>query len=486
MPSNEKYIIGIDGGTQSTKVMVFDLQGNIVSQARVALQPLHQPTLSIAEHPADDLWSTLGTACQQALAQLTELPGQIVAVGLCSIRCCRAELTKHGELISPVLSWMDLRLAKAYQQTNPLTSYVTTASGYLSHRLTGQFRDTAANYEGMWPIDKSTWQWSTDAAQYAACGVPREMLFELCNPGAVLGAITAEAAKHTGIPAGTPVVATANDKAVEALGAGLSAGAASDSSALISLGTYIGAMVNGDENRPSTASYFSNMSAIPNQYLLESAGVRNGMGNISWFKNLFASGLLDEAAALGCSAEAVLDREATSVAAGCDGLVSVPDWLAPTDKLYKRGAMIGLHNGHTRAHMHRSMLEAIALTMHNHLNAMLGQLGRDVEQVIISGGGANSDVFCQIFADVLGKPVQRNKVHDAAALGAAISATVALGLYNSFATASENMVKRSDTVTPKPLNQQIYKQLNQQVFQNITLHTDKILTKLYPIFNSQN
>ena len=378
MTNNSKYIIGIDGGTQSTKVMVFDLQGNIVSQARVALQPLYQPTHGVAEHPDDDLWSTLTAACQQALSQLNELPGEIVAVGLCSIRCCRAELTSNGELASPVLNWMDLRLASAYQQTNPLTRFVTTASGYLSHRLTGEFRDTAANYEGMWPIDKNTWQWSTNASRLADCGIPREMLFELGNPGTILGSITAEAAEQTGLPVGIPVVATANDKAVEALGAGLSANPATDNIALISLGTYIGAMIKSDENRPSCTSHFSNMSAIPNQYLLESAGVRNGMGNISWFKNLFGTGLVDQASALRLSAEALLDQEAAAVPAGCDGLVSVPDWLAPTDKLYKRGALIGLHNGHTRAHMHRSLLESIALTMHNHLNAMLQQLGRDV------------------------------------------------------------------------------------------------------------
>ena len=106
-------------------------------------------------------------------------PADIAAVGLCTIRFCRALLTADGSLAEPVLSWMDERVARPYQADNPQARYVTTSSGYITHRLTGQFIDTAANYEGMWPIDHDTAAWPDDPAAYAATGMPRDMLFDL-------------------------------------------------------------------------------------------------------------------------------------------------------------------------------------------------------------------------------------------------------------------------------------------------------------------
>ena len=81
----------------------------------------------------------------------------------------------------------------------------TTSSGYITHRLTGEFRDTAANSIVLqWPIDTDTWQWSDDAALLRQFELRREMLFELVMPGAVLGHVTAAAAAATGLPAGLP------------------------------------------------------------------------------------------------------------------------------------------------------------------------------------------------------------------------------------------------------------------------------------------
>ena len=111
---------------------------------------------------------------------------------------------------------MDDRAYQPYMPDDPDVAFATTASGYLAHRFTGEFRDTAANNILLqWPIDTDTWQWSDDPALYDQFGVRREMLLELQMPGDVIGRVTAAAAAATGIPAGIPVVATANDKAVE-------------------------------------------------------------------------------------------------------------------------------------------------------------------------------------------------------------------------------------------------------------------------------
>ena len=107
------------------------------------------------------------------MAKFTGDPRDIVAVGLCTIRCERAFLKADGSLAAPVMSWMDTRAYRPYVQENPETAYVTTSSGYLTHRFTGRFRDSAANnIEGQWPIDADTWQWSEDPAAFERWNIP--------------------------------------------------------------------------------------------------------------------------------------------------------------------------------------------------------------------------------------------------------------------------------------------------------------------------
>jgi xylulokinase len=205
------YLLAIDNGSQSTKVTIFDSRGQALVSASTRLKPYDTSVPGHAVHPGDDIWDSIQDACRAAMAQFSGDPADIAAVGLCTIRFCRAMLAVDGSLAEPVLSWMDVRVSRAYEPGNPRVRYVTTSSGYITHRLTGQFVDTAANYEGVWPIDHDTATWSSDPAVYAATGMARDMLFDLVPPGGLLGEVTAAAAKATGIPAGLPVYATAND-----------------------------------------------------------------------------------------------------------------------------------------------------------------------------------------------------------------------------------------------------------------------------------
>ncbi len=476
----QHYIIGIDGGTQSSKVVIFDLEGRIVCQGRESLRPMYMPEPGIAEHPDDDLWESIATASRRAMQRFPHAPGTILGVGLCTIRCCRALLKANGRLASPVLSWMDLRLSRPYEHLDPQVRYVTTTSGYITHRLTGQFKDTAANYEGMWPIDKNTWQWSDDGAVLSTFNVPREMLFDLVMPGSILGRVTRKASKQTAIPAGIPVVATANDKAVEALGAGLW----SHKTALVSLGTYIGGMVYGERHIRDAETFFTNLASIPGHYLYESGGIRQGMWTVSWLRKLFGGDIVRRAEEQGVSPEEVLNREARDVAVGSDGLTTVPEWLAPPDKPYKRGVMIGFHGGHTRAHMYRSLLEAIALTMKNNLDAMCSELGVELSRIIVSGGGSNGDLFMQIFADVFAVPAVRNVVNGAASLGSAICAAVAVGAFDDFSKAMRKMVRIRDTFQPITANTVVYRKINAGVYRQLTRYTDIILENRYSVLTS--
>jgi len=461
------YLLAIDNGSQSTKVTIFDPRGHPVASARRRLKPYDTAGPGQAIHPGDDIWESIQDACRAAIDQFPGDPADIAAVGLCTIRFCRALLAADGTLAEPVLSWMDQRVSRPYQPANPLTRYVTTSSGYITHRLTGQFTDAAANYQGVWPIDQDTATWSSDPAAYAATGMPRDMLFDLVPPGGLLGEVTAAAAKVTGIPAGVPVYATANDKAVEALGSGLEEGAV-----LLSLGTYIAAMTIGSSSPSTDDRYWANFAARPGKYLYESTGIRRGMWMISWYR-----GVLEGSPGEETRLEDALNAEASRLAPGSNGLLTLPDWLAPGHAVWRRGALLGFDGSQGRAHIYRSILEGIALTMANNTAAMEQALGRNLSPVLVSGGGSRSDPMMQIVADVFDRPARRTTVTDAAGLGAAICAAVGHGIYPDWDEATAAMVAAGDQFAPDARAVRAYQQIN-QIYAGLTSFTDPLFRSM--------
>lgn len=483
---SKKYLMGVDVGTQSAKVVIFDLEGSIVCQGHHLLRKMTIPAPLLAEHPDDDLWEALKMAFQKVMTrfrdELKKNPRDILAMGICIIRCCRVLLKADGTLAYPVISWMDKRLNSpyVYQDTYGDVRYVTTSSGYITHRLTGQYKDTCANYIGWWPMDDDTGEWSLDTGVLDACNIPRTMLFDVVKPGTILGHITGKAAGFIGVPEGLPVVATAHDKAVEALGAGTLV----PGTALISLGTYIGAMVQGDKNIKTAQNFWPFQAAIPGQYLYECMGVRRGMWTVSWFCEQFGQGILHDAGKENISIETLFNREAETVPAGCEGLLTIHDWAPPAEAVYRKGVMLGFDGRHTRAHIYRSLLEGIAFTMKNHMDKMTGELGQPIKKLVISGGGANSDVLMQIFADVFGIPAGRNQMRGSASIGCVMNAGMAVGAFASYGEAAEKMVRMEDDFIPNPENHKFYTALNDTVYKHASTHLDPILKALSPLVDN--
>ena len=475
-----KYLMGVDVGTQSAKVIISDLDGNVVCEGRQPLRKLVIPAPQLAEHPDDDLWEALKIAFQAVMTRFkAEHHGSvhdILSMGICIIRCCRVLLKANGELAYPVINWMDKRLNTPYEHQASYgdVRYVTTTSGYITHRLTGEFKDTCANYIGWWPMDDDTLDWSTDQKLINQCNVPREMLFDVVKPGEILGYVTGEAADLIGVRQGMPVVATAHDKAVEALGAGsLDAGVG-----LVSLGTYIGALVHGRQRMADTEDFWTFQASIPGRYLYESIGVRLGMWTVSWFCDQFGSGVLEEARNRGISIEEFFNREAAGVPAGCEGLLTIHDWAPPVAAVYRKGVMFGFDGRHTRAHIYRSILEGIAFTVKNHMDNMNQALNTPLKHLIISGGGANSNVFMQIFADVFGVSTSRNQMKGSAAVGCVINAGMAVGAFSSYEDAVEKMVRKDDEFLPNQANNAFYSRLNDNVYRHVNRHFDPVLKEL--------
>ena len=129
---------------------------------------MSRPRHGVAVHPDDDLWDSIAAASREAMDGFAGDPREIVGVGLCTIRCCKAFLRADGSLVEPVISWMDDRAYQPYLPDDPdarLRDHLVGLPRPPVHRAS--CRDTAANNILLqWPIDTDTWQWSDDPALY--------------------------------------------------------------------------------------------------------------------------------------------------------------------------------------------------------------------------------------------------------------------------------------------------------------------------------
>jgi sugar (pentulose or hexulose) kinase len=471
--------MGIDNGSQSTKVAIYDLEGNEVAFGSYQLKETVSPEPGVVIHPDDDLWDSVNGAIRNCLANFSGDPKEIAGIGLCTIRCCRVLLKEDGHLAYPVISWMDSRLNKPYVHSDDRVKYVTTTSGYLGFRMTGEFKDTAANYEVHWPLDHATLDWSRDEEVFKGYGLKREMVFDLVKPGEKLGTLRPELAEAFGFNQDIPVIATANDKAVEALGSGMK----DEGTIMISLGTFISSMLLRNEYKEDARNFFPTLASIPFKYVYESHGIRRGMWTVSWFKKLIGEDLVTEAGKLGVSEEEYLNRKAQDVPVGSDGLITILDWLSTPSEPYRKGIMIGFDQRHTRFHLYRSILEAIAFNIKNNIDDMLAEIDGKINEIVVIGGGSKSDVIMQIISDLFGLPVYRREGSSSACLGAAICVCQHLSIYKGFHEAANQMVKTQKSFLPNQSNHVLYNKMNDTVVKHVRKHTDEILKLTYPIFN---
>jgi sugar (pentulose or hexulose) kinase len=161
----------------------------------------------------------------------------------------------------------------------------------------------------------------------------------------------------------------------------------------------------------------------------------------------------------------------------------VLDWLATTDKPFRKGMMLGFDARHSRGHVYRSIMEAIALTMKFHVDAMCAELGITLHEIVVSGGGSSSPLFMSIFADVFGITASRSVDGGGAALGAAMCAAAATGVHPSIEAACTAMAKGREQFAPDAANGRVYGRMADTVYHTIRDHTDALFERAYPIFH---
>ena len=494
----KEQLLAIDVGTQSTRALIFDLQGNLLFKARVPLPAYSSPKPGWAELEPALFWDTLCQACQQLWATPGVDKGQIAGVAITTQRNVLINLDQQGQPLRPAIHWSDQRRTEGlpnvggvwgalftlsgmmdtirYLQSEAKTNWIrknqpeiwnktakiVLLSGYLTHRMIGKFVDSTGCQVAHLPFDykKHAWAGNFDW-KWKAVPVEPELLVDLVPPADLLGEVTSQASEETGIPAGLPLISAAADKACEVLGTGTLA----SNICCLSYGTA--ATINTIHQRyieviPLIPPY---PAAVPGSYSLEIQLFR-GYWMVSWFLREFGHNEQRLAKDRGIVPEELFDDLVNSVPAGSMGLMLQPYW-APGLKSPgpdAKGATIGFGGVHTRAHIYRAILEGLAYALREGAERTSKRSGVPITEVRVAGGGSQSDAAAQLTADIFGMPVSRPHVYEASGLGAAMDLAVGLKIQPSFERAVAVMTRISRTFEPDEENHKLYDELYNRVY----------------------
>ena len=499
MASTEPLLLAIDVGTQSVRALVFDAAGGQRARARELLQPAFtSPQPGWAEQDAERYWRGIVHCCAALWDGGAVAPAQVAAVALTTQRGTIVCADAQGQPLRPAIVWPDARLASSVPplglwwgtamraagahglvarlqrqaEVNWLAQHepalwarcerVGLLSTWLTHKLVGDWVDSAACQVGYLPFDHRRQQWAAPHDwRWKALAVRAAQLPRLVAPTAPLGALSDAAADALGLPRRLPLIAAAADKACEVLGCGaLGAGAAH-----LSLGTA--AAINTTQPRYVEVQRLlpAYPAALPGHWNTE-VHVPRGFWMVSWFAQQFAADQQARAASLGVDTETLFEALLAATPPGALGLVLQPHWSAglrdPGPEA--RGAVIGFGEAHTRAHLYRALVEGLLFALRAGRERIEQRLGRRLSSLHISGGGAQSDGVAQIAADMFGLPAQRPAAHETSALGAAMLASVGLGLHADAASAARAMARSGQRFEPHDAAARTYDAIYREVY----------------------
>jgi xylulokinase len=469
------YILGLDLGTSGLKVAVTTTGGEIVGSAEERY-PLHRLGGGGVEQDPEDWWRAVVRGTRRVLTVAGVDAGRVVGVGCSAQWSGTVAVDRDGRPLTRALIWMDSRGAEQVRRVvggfpslqgyglRKLATWIRRSGGAPGHsgkdtvahilylrdrqpavyqrtykfleprdwinlRLTGRFATSFDAVALLWAADTR----DPDAVRYddrllRMAGLERDKLPDLVPAATVLGTLAPPVAAELGLPPSARVVTGAPDIMASAIGAG----AVRDFDAHLCIGTSSWLVCHVPYKK---TDLFHNMaslpSAVPGRYLLaneqESAGVCLAElgGNVLFPSDGAAPAAVPE------DPYAVMCALAEAAPAGSDGLIFAP-WVngerTPVDDRTVRGGFFNQSLGVTRGQLVRAVLEGVAYNSRWLLRYVEAFIERRVEAVTAVGGGARSDLWCQIHADVLDRVVRQARDPAlASARGAALQASVALG-----------------------------------------------------------
>lgn len=476
-------VIGIDSSTTATKAIAFDARGRIVAEGRAPI-PLSNPHPGWFEQEVSDWTGALTRALKQLTKKLDAK--RVAGLAISNQRESFAQFDSKGKALRPGTLWLDERAQKEVKDivaelgaeavhnisgkpadvtpclyrcrwlsTHMPKVWAKTAKtaevhGVLTHFLTGQWATSTASADPMGLLDVGAYDWSDVLLK--AARLTREQLPRLHRPGEIMGEVTAEAARLTGLKAGTPIIAGGGDGQC----AGTGANTFLEGRAYVNLGT---AAVSGSYGKHYAANRaFRTMMAVGEEGFSFETAIRTGTFLVNWM----VERLFNVSPAKDPGIFKALETEAAASPIGAHGLVLVPYWsgvMTPYWDSAARGVIAGLSGNHSRGDVYRALLEGVALEQAMMTN-QVADATTPITHFAAVGGGSRSDLWCQILADASARDVKRLETAEASALGAAMAAAKGAGWYKSVPQASAAMSgKPSKTFRPRRKDSSRYQDL---------------------------
>ncbi|MGA2504103.1 MAG: FGGY-family carbohydrate kinase [Anaerolineales bacterium] len=522
--SSSKYVLVIDLGTSGPKVGLVDQQGRVTCSTSAQVK-LFFPPDGGAEHDPAEWWAVI-TACVKKVIQTSRVAqAAIIAIAVTSQWSVTLPVDENGEPLMNVISWMDGRGAQYNREIvkgfpniqgyklSTLLKYigingvVPSLKGidslghmlfiknerpeiyrrtykffepmdYVNMRLTGKFSATQNTVWMSMMIDNRR----LDAQEYDPWllkmgGIDREKLPDLLPIDGIIGTITSSIATELGLSPDTRVVCGVNDNSTSAVGAG----AIADGDAVACLGTsgHLAAHVSFKKT-----DLFNTMATMPSgikgRYLFWGDLANNGNILESYLKNLIYSQDGFETGKIPGDIYERVSQVAARVPPGSEGVIFLP-WfngiLAPGEDPHMRGAFLNLSPRTSRAHLTRAVFEGLAMNWRWLRGPAEKLIGKSFQYWRLTGGGALSDVWSQIMADVVGLPMHRQAdPRNNNVIGMGLLAFNRLGLVRL--EDIPKMIKFDRIFEPDPKNQAVYDRMYAQFI------TSK--NKIRPVFHALN
>ncbi len=462
--------LGIDVGTGGSRAVLINENGQTLASETVEHVPFASRLAGWAEQDPNDWWRASAAAIRAVLATEGTRADEIGAVGFSGQMHGSVFLDEHSDVLRPALLWCDQRTEKQCSEItekigaehlielvcNPAVTGFTLPKilwlrenepdiwqrvrsillpkDYVRFRLSGDKASDVADSSGTLLFDVRNRRWSE--AILDAFGLRKDLLPTVYESIEITGTVSAQGAAETGLLAGTPMVAGAGDNAAGAIGMGtVLSGTAS-----VTIGTSGVVFVVTDKptldlkGRTHTLCH-----AIPNRWHM--TGVTQGAGlSLKWFRENFGCGrTYDE-----------LVNEAAKVSPGSDGVIWLPYLMGertPQLDPHASAAFVGLTASHARGNLVRAVLEGVAFSLLDSLE-IFRELRLSIEKIRLGGGGAKSELWRQIQADVYGQPVELLEAEEGAAFGAAILAGVGVGAWLTVDEACKQTIRVRNVIEP--------------------------------------
>lgn len=476
-----RYLIGADIGTTSMKIILLNERGEVILSLGENYELSRRNSLE-AELDGDTYWIVFKNLIKRLLDIHPRIKDSPCAIAVDSQGETLILTDREGKPLRNAIVWLDNRageeatdislafprdliykitgqpesvptwpaskilwLRKHERENFRKTHKFLMVSDYINYRLTGQYvTDRSVSSSTLYfDINKNTW-WE-DMLNHL--GISGNNLPEMKSSGDLIGAISPEASRETGLGLSTNIYAGALDQMASAVGAGnIGSDRVSEST-----GTCLALCVNTEIHDKTLYKSMipCHAHAVKDKYCLlfwsQTAGVI-----LEWFKNNFCDSM----------DYVTLDRLAESVAPGSEGLVVLPHFegtAVPDFNPRAGGVFFGVRLKHGKAHFHRAIMEATAYMLKEHLD-LARSMGININEIISIGGGANSPLWNRIKADVTGRGIRVLENSETAAMGSAIIAGAGAGIFSDLEDGIRKCVKTKMMYYPREDNHRIYQE----------------------------